>query len=60
MLVIEEGECWFDLLIIVEYIELMNVVLVMLLCDLLELLWVCKIEVLVDGIMDVGLVLVCE
>lgn len=60
MLVIEEGECWFDSSIIVEYIELMNVVSAMLSRDSLESLRVRKIEVLADGIMDVGLVSVRE
>ncbi|HDK9987605.1 glutathione S-transferase [Escherichia coli] len=60
VLVIEEGECWFDSAIIAEYIELMNVAPAMLPRDPLESLRVRKIEALADGIMDAGLVSVRE
>ncbi|EOM4941117.1 TPA: glutathione S-transferase [Escherichia coli] len=60
VLVIEEGECWFDSPIIAEYIELMNVAPAMLPRDPLESLRVRKIEALADGIMDAGLVSVRE
>ncbi len=59
-LVTDEGECWFDLPIIAEYVEQLGVAPAMLPADPKAALAMKQIEVLADGIMDAALTSVRE